>query len=145
MHFPWSREHHRQELLAAPFPEPWRAYLTANVRFYASLTSLERMKLERDLRLLVAEKHWEGHGGLTITEEMQVTISAQASLLILSRDIDDFAHVESILVYPPGRCRHGNNAGRGRYCRPMGRGRTLLGRCAGRGTAPNGRPQRRIS
>ena len=100
MHFPWSQEHRRRELLAAPFPESWRAYLAANVRHYAFLTPSERTKFEDDLRILIAEKHWEGHGGLTISEEIQVTIGAQACLLILSRDIDDFAHVESILVYP---------------------------------------------
>lgn len=100
MNFPWSREHHRRELLAAPFPDTWRAYLKANVLHYGFLTALERTKLEDDLRLLVAEKHWEGHGGLTITEEIQATVSAQACLLILSRSIDDFAHVESILIYP---------------------------------------------
>ncbi len=100
MLFPWSREHRRRELLATPFPSHWRPYLAANVAFYAVLTPPERAKLERDLRLLVAEKHWEGHGGQEITEEIQVTVAAQACLLILNRAEDDFGHVESVLVYP---------------------------------------------
>lgn len=100
MFFPWSREHRRRELLATPFPDTWRAYLKANVAFYAALTPPEREKLERDLRLLVAEKHWEGHGGQEVTEEIQVTVAAQACLLVLPRDEDEFGHVESILIYP---------------------------------------------
>ena len=60
----------------------------------------EQEKLRRDLRVFAAEKNWEGCGGLTLSDEMKVTIAAQACLLTLARDADDFAGVQSILVYP---------------------------------------------
>jgi hypothetical protein len=100
MILPWGREHHRRAILAAPFPEAWRAILSANAAFYGHLEAADRQKLEDDLRVLIAEKNWEGHGGLEITDEIRVTVAAQACLLTLARDVGEFARVESILVYP---------------------------------------------
>lgn len=100
MLFPWSRERHRRDLLATPFPDAWRGYLSANVAFAARLTPPERAKLEDSLRILVAEKSWEGLSGLEITDEIQVTIAAQACLLTLTRERSDYPRVGSILVYP---------------------------------------------
>jgi hypothetical protein len=48
----------------------------------------------------VAEKHWEGCGGLEITEEHCIAIAAQAALLLLELNHDYFRRVQSILVYP---------------------------------------------
>jgi MtfA peptidase len=50
--------------------------------------------------VFVAEKHWEGCGGLELTDEHKVTIAAQACILILARDAELYKDVDSILVYP---------------------------------------------
>ncbi len=100
MLFPWSREKHRHDLLATPIPDVWRGYLSANVAAVARLTPPERAKLEDDLRVLIADKNWEGLSGLEMTEEIQVTIAAQACLLTLARERSDYPRVVSILVYP---------------------------------------------
>lgn len=47
-----------------------------------------------------AEKHFEGCGGLEVTDEGRVTIAAQACVLLLHRETDDYPHLGSILVYP---------------------------------------------
>ncbi len=53
------------------------------------------------VRLLVAEKHWSGGGGCTVTDEMKVTVAAQASLLVLGLDEPYFFdRVQSIILYP---------------------------------------------
>lgn len=98
--FPWSRERRRRDLLARPVPDQWLEYIRADVFQYASLSNAEQDKLRGDLRILVAEKNWEGCGGLAMTDEIKVTIAAQASLLLLGLEHDYFANVESILVYP---------------------------------------------
>jgi Mlc titration factor MtfA (ptsG expression regulator)/Zn-finger nucleic acid-binding protein len=67
---------------------------------YAMLTETEQARLRDDLRVFVAEKTWEGCGGLTITDEIKVTIAAQACLLLLGIEHDYFSRVLSILVYP---------------------------------------------
>ena len=48
----------------------------------------------------MSEKLFEGCGGLELTDEVRVTISAQAGLLLLHRDTDYFPHLVTVLVYP---------------------------------------------
>lgn len=63
--------------------------------------------------MLVEEKDWEGCGGLEMTDEIRVTIAAQACLLILNIEHEYYRRVTSILVYPaayktmPSRGRDG--------------------------------------
>ena len=102
MQFPWSKTNHRRELLAQPFPTAWAGYLSANVALYRTLTAHEQTRLGDITRVLVAEKGWEGCGGLTLTEEILVTIAAQAALLVLGFEDEYYPNVETILVYPQG-------------------------------------------
>src|SRR5262245_42421319 len=51
-------------------------------------------------RILVAEKNWVGCGGMMITEEVKVTVAAQAAIPILAADHEFYARVQSVLVYP---------------------------------------------
>ncbi len=102
MIFPWSKTRHRRELLAQPFPVSWLGYLSANVAQYRSLSSDEQRKLGDITRILIAEKSWEGCGGLALTEEVQVTIAAQVALLVLGFEGEYYRNVETILVYPQG-------------------------------------------
>ena len=102
MIFSWLKRRRLSRLLKTPFPSPWLDYLAQNVPHYAWLTPGEQEKLRRDVRIFVAEKNWEGCGGLTVSDEMKVTIAAQACLLVLARDEDEFRQVLSILVYPTG-------------------------------------------
>jgi Mlc titration factor MtfA (ptsG expression regulator) len=98
--FSWWRNRQRQKLVEQAFPKEWEDTLRRNVRHYSLVSASERDAIQRIARILVAEKVWEGCGGLTITEEMQVTIAAQAALPILAMEHDYYARVMSILVYP---------------------------------------------
>lgn len=102
MLFSWLRSRRRSRLLATPFPDEWIGYLERNVPFYSRLNEREKAKLRADTRILVAEKNWEGCGGLTMTDEGKVTVAAHAALLLLGIEHDYFARVMSILVYPTG-------------------------------------------
>jgi Mlc titration factor MtfA (ptsG expression regulator) len=100
MVFPWVKRWRRRRCLAQAFPREWNRILRDNVYDYARLTEGEQAKLRDDLRILVAEKNWEGCGGLRMTDEVKVTIAAQASLLLLGFHDEYFDQVLSILVYP---------------------------------------------
>jgi Mlc titration factor MtfA (ptsG expression regulator) len=89
----------RRELLAAAFPAAW-AVILDRLPFYRHLDERGQQRIRDDLRVLIAEKNWEGCGGLVLTDEIQVTIAAQASLLLLNIEHDYYADVSSILVYP---------------------------------------------
>lgn len=97
--FRWWTRRRRRRLLRQPFPAPWREILQ-RVRLYRELNAEERRRIERDLRILVHEKHWEGCGGLRITDEVRLVIAAQAALLLLGLEHDYYRGVQSILVYP---------------------------------------------
>lgn len=50
--------------------------------------------------MFVAEKHWVGCGGLVITNEIKVTIAAQACHLVLRFQDEYFDSMRSTLIYP---------------------------------------------
>lgn len=56
--------------------------------------------LQKRIKIFVAEKHWEGCEGLTITDEMKVSIAANACLMILGVEDFYFDNVKTILVFP---------------------------------------------
>jgi len=90
----------RRRILARPFPAEWLSHLQRNVRHYALLSEAEQAKLRDDLRIFIAEKRWEGCGGLVMTDEMQVTIAALACLLVLNLPVDRCRRAKDILIYP---------------------------------------------
>ena len=90
----------RNSIRTAPFPARWEEHLHKNVPHYAYLSETEREVLQGDLRLFIADKHWEGCGGLELTDEIQVTIAAQACLLTLCLPHNLYPNVRSIFVYP---------------------------------------------
>lgn len=98
--FRWLTERRRKHLIEAPFPEAWTAILERNVGAYELLDADEQHRLRELVQVFVAEKHWEGCGGLELTDEMRVTIAGAGCLMILAREHDLFDDVDSILVYP---------------------------------------------
>ena len=96
----WLTERRRRHLLAQPYPAAWDGILADNVHVFARLEAADQARLRDLTRVFVAEKRWEGCGGLEITETVQVTIAAQACLLLLGLDHALYADVETLLVYP---------------------------------------------
>jgi Mlc titration factor MtfA (ptsG expression regulator) len=98
--FHWFRDRRRAELRKRPFPSGWEAFIRANVAHYRMLDNAERDELHAMIQVFLEEKHWEGCGGLELTDEVRVTIAAQACLLQLGLPHDYYRNVDSILVYP---------------------------------------------
>jgi hypothetical protein len=93
------RHRRRRRLLAEPFPAAWLP-LVERLPFYRHLDDGGQARIRDDLRVLIAERTWEGCGGLALTDEMRVVIAAQASLLLLNLEHDYYSGVTAILVYP---------------------------------------------
>ncbi|MDO9018454.1 MAG: zinc-dependent peptidase [Deltaproteobacteria bacterium] len=100
MLFSWLSRRRRARILETPFPPEWEAIIRRNVGHWALLDDEERARLRDLVQVFVEEKHWEGCGGLEMTDEVRVTVAAEACLLLLGRDHDLYEDVESILVYP---------------------------------------------
>jgi hypothetical protein len=90
----------RRNLRAAPFPAEWLEILERNVALYRRLPEADRRELRGHVQVFLAEKLFEGCGGLAITDEIRVTIAAQACVLLLHRRTDYFPRLYSIVVYP---------------------------------------------
>jgi len=96
----WLTERRRRRLLESPFPDAWRVHLEANVGAFALLDRRERTHLCELVQVFVAEKHWEGAGGLELDDEIRVTIAGTGCVMVLGRDHDLFDEIGSIVVYP---------------------------------------------
>lgn len=98
--FHWLRDHRREEARERPFLPEWEAFVCTNVVHYSLLECAERAELHSMIQVFLEEKNWEGCGGLELTDEIRITIAAQACLLLLGLPHNYYRNVESILVYP---------------------------------------------
>jgi MtfA peptidase len=94
------RDRRLRQLDMMPFPDEWERILERNVSLYRYLPDELREQLHNDIKIFITEKHFEGLGGLDMTDEIKVTIAAEASMLLLNRKNSDYPKLSSILVYP---------------------------------------------
>ena len=109
----------RDRLRAIPLPQSWLKIIERNVPFYRCLPEADQRELQGHVQVFLDEKHFEGCRGLQVTDEIRVTIAAQACLLLLHRDTDYYPTMKSILVYPSIYIAHvsesmGNGIGKAR-------------------------------
>jgi Mlc titration factor MtfA (ptsG expression regulator) len=111
--FGWFKRRRRDAIRRRDFPAGWRATVEKNVPYAAALSPQDRQELFGHVQVFLAEKRFEGCGGLQITDEVRVTIAAQACVLLLHRQTDYYPRLVSVLVYPstylvPGGARRGD-------------------------------------
>lgn len=106
------RRWRRSRLLKKPFPREWDSIIRARVPYDRRLNPAQKRRLRDLVRIFIAEKYFEGCAGLKITDEIRVSIAAQACLLLLGRHSDDvYRGLSSVLVYPRVYSVHGKSIG----------------------------------
>ena len=90
----------RQRLRNQPFPSTWLAIIEKNVPYFMLLSLEDQEELKGHIQIFLDEKKYEGIDGLEITDEIRVTIAAQACVLLLHRETDYYPKLISIVVYP---------------------------------------------
>jgi MtfA peptidase len=90
----------RRNLRRQPIPPAWTSTLTRNLPVFRRLSLQDQAELLTHVQVFLAEKQFEGCGGLALTDEIRLTIAAQACLLLLHRDTDYYPQLSTILVYP---------------------------------------------
>lgn len=83
-----------------PFPAEWSGILGKNVPLYRHLPEELRLKLHKRIGRFVESVRFEGCGGLELTQEMILTIAAQACLLVIHRDGEPFPDLKAVYLYP---------------------------------------------
>lgn len=96
----WIPHWRLKRALRAPFPEAWRGILERNSEAYRSLPDPLQHRLELLVKHFLHHKHFAGAGGLEITDEIRVTIAAEACLLILNRPSGVYPALRYLIVYP---------------------------------------------
>jgi Mlc titration factor MtfA (ptsG expression regulator) len=86
--------------LARPLGAERLAIIERNVAQYRGMPADMRAELQRLVKHFLHKKTFVGCGGLEITEEMRVTIAAQACLLLLGRPSKVYPGLHAVLVYP---------------------------------------------
>lgn len=91
----------RNRLMQRPLPKEWLDIIQRNVPYYRQLPVDKHQRLHGLIQVFLDEKLFEGCGGLELTDEIKVTIAAQACILLLgSPDNKVYPGLRSILVYP---------------------------------------------
>lgn len=90
----------RARLRARPVAPDWRGIVERNVTIFKRLPADDQAELLGHMQVFLAEKHFEAAGGLSLTDEIRVTIAAQACVLLLHRETDYYPNLTSIIVYP---------------------------------------------
>jgi len=98
--FGWLRRKRRAKIRQQPFSDEWLRIIEANFGHWSHLTDDEQAELKGHIQVFLAEKLFEGCGGQEMTDEIRLTIAANACLLLLHRETEYFPKMKSILVYP---------------------------------------------
>src|SRR5215213_7432581 len=93
--FTFFKTRRRARLRATPIPDGWQRTIERNVPIVRRLPPADRQELFGHVQVFLAEKHFEGCGGLELTDEIRVTIAAQACLLLLHRETDYYPLLRS--------------------------------------------------
>lgn len=94
------RNRRRNRLRATPLPDAWWTIIDRRVPLIASFPEAARRELGGIVQILLREKQFLGAGGLEMTDEIRVTIAAQAAVLLLGRETDYYPTLKTIYVYP---------------------------------------------
>jgi MtfA peptidase len=100
MLFESRRHRERRELLEAGFLPEWRTLLDERHHTWPLLGAGERARLEQLSLGLLVDLHWEAAKDFELTTEVEVTIAAEAALLLLGLELDGFPKVHTVLVHP---------------------------------------------
>jgi Mlc titration factor MtfA (ptsG expression regulator) len=99
--FSFFKNRRRQKLRSLPFPAEWEAALGETMPLFARLPPGDQQSLRELIQVFLAEKRFEGCGGLEMDDTIRVTVAAQACLLLLHLpEPDMFPRLKSVLVYP---------------------------------------------
>jgi len=107
--FGWLKRRRRRKIVAAATNPEWSDIFLHCVPFYRNWPGELKDKLADTVKILIAEKNWEGCDDLVLTEEMKVVISAQIARMLVGTEGYYFDGVLTILVYPQSFERESRN------------------------------------
>ncbi len=102
-YFVWKarqRSSRHESLKRQPLPQAWRDILIKNVPLHGALPKPLQEQLHGLMQVFLDEKDFIGCETQEITDEVRVTIAAQACTLLLNRRTRLYPKLKTIYVYP---------------------------------------------
>ncbi|MDF7809477.1 zinc-dependent peptidase [Pontiellaceae bacterium B12219] len=90
----------QQLLYQTPPPPHWFQTLEKTLPMIGKLTKEQWKQLSGYMQIFLAEKRFEGCGGLEITEEIKITVAAEACMLLLGRETAVYPKLKTVILYP---------------------------------------------
>jgi Mlc titration factor MtfA (ptsG expression regulator) len=107
----WSRQQSRKRLLSTPLSDHQSAIVAQQVPLTRRLPADLHAKLGGKINFFLSQVEFIGCNELIVTEEMKLSIAAQACLLIVNSDTW-YDHLSTILIYPNAfKSRHKERKG----------------------------------
>ena len=94
------RGNKRKKLMQEGLNDDLIAIIENNVPFYKHLPTDAQNQLHGLVNVFINEKKFEGCAGQQITDEVKITIAAQACILLLNRKTKFYPKLKTIYVYP---------------------------------------------
>ena len=91
----WGRRRRARRWL-----DGWEQVAATGLPQWELLDDDERARLAVGVERLVRRKHWEAARGFELTQQVVITVAANAALLALGLDRDCYRHVKAIVVHP---------------------------------------------
>jgi len=85
---------------APTFDEAWRPTLEQGFEHWRMLAPEDLARMEFLVAGMVHETRWEAANGFELTDDIKVLVAAQASMLLLGLDLDEYPQLTSIIVHP---------------------------------------------
>ncbi len=84
----------------AHFKEEWADLLIANVPLYSRLPEDLKSRLHERIARFVTSTRFDGCNELELTDEMILTVAAQACMLVLNREGTPYPELTTVYLYP---------------------------------------------
>jgi MtfA peptidase len=85
---------------SAVFEQRWRPILERDFEHWRALRPDELERMEMLVARFVGDTRWEAANGFDLTEEIKVLVAAQASMLLLGLELDEYPQLTSVIVHP---------------------------------------------
>ena len=97
---PYWRTYQRNKIKNRPFPKAWRKIIQQRMPYFKQMPADLQLQLKQHIQVFLSEKNFIGCNGVVITDEIRITVAAQACVLLLNRATNYYPKLTTILVYP---------------------------------------------
>lgn len=97
---PYILANKRNLIKQKPFKKTWRKIIQRRMPYFNQMPADLQLQLKQLIQVFISEKKFIGCNGVIITDEIRVTIAAQACLLLLNKKTNYYPKLRTILMYP---------------------------------------------